>query len=320
MIYSFFLYCKYIGMKYPLNDLSPSEFENVVASICEEILGTGTLIFSEGKDGGRDAKFTGKANYFPSEASSWNGRIIIQAKHTVKVGASCSDSDFSTTLKKEVSSVKALSKDGKLDYYLIFTNRKLSGLQDPKIEDFITEELDVENFVIGEERIQKWLQDYPSITRKNKLSKLLLPLEFYEEDLKTLITRFSTINFDGEKLQEITRNNDRIPIIEKNDLNKLSHNYFNSMFKKSINDFTKIEAFIKNPKNREIQNFYDNTINDIQSKILIKRSDFSTFEEIIEYLYDFVFQNHSDELKNDRRLIRTFLHYMYFHCDIGVME
>jgi len=307
-------------MKYPLNELSSGEFENVVASICEEILGTGTIVFSEGKDGGRDAKFTGRANSFPSEAAPWDGKIIIQAKHTVKIGASCSDSDFSTTLKKEVSSIKDLKDDEKLDYYFIFTNRKLSGLQDPEIEDFIKDELDVENVVIGEERIQKWLHDYPSIVKKNNLSRLLLPLEFYEDDLKTLITRFSTIDFDGEELQEITRNNDRIPITEKNDLNKLSQDYFNGIFKKSMNDFSKIETFIKNPKNKEIQNFYDNTIDDIQSKILVKRSEFSTFEEIIEYLYDFVFQNHSDELKNDRRLIRTFLHYMYFHCDIGVME
>lgn len=307
-------------MKYPLNELSSGEFENVVASICEEILGAGTIVFSEGKDGGRDAKFTGRANSFPSKAAPWDGKMIIQAKHTVKVGASCSDSDFSTTLKKEVSSIKDLKDDEKLDYYFIFTNRKLSGLQDPKIEDFITDELDVENVVIGEERIQKWLHDYPSIVNKNNLSRLLLPLEFYEEDLKTLITRFSTIDFDGEELQEITRNNDRIPISEKNDLNKLSQDYFNGIFKKSMNDFSKIETFIKNPKNKEIQNFYDNTIDDIQSKILVKRNEFSTFQEIIEYLYDFVFQKHSDELKNDRRLIRTFLHYMYSHCDIGVME
>lgn len=307
-------------MKYPLTELSASEFENVVASICEEILGTATIVFSEGKDGGRDAKFTGKANSFPSEAMPWKGKIIIQAKHTVKIGASCSDSDFSTTLKKEVSSIKALKDDDKLDYYLIFTNRKLSGLQDPKIEDFITEELDVENVVIGEERIQKWLQNYPFIVKKNNLSKLLLPLEFYEEDLKVLITEFSKIDFNREELQEIKRNNDRIPISEKNNLNKLSQDYFNSIFKKSMNDFTKIETFIKDPKNKAIQNFYDNTIDDIQSKIIVKRDEFDTFEKIIEHLYDYVFQNNLIELKKDRRLIRTFLHYMYFHCDIGVME
>lgn len=307
-------------MKYPLNELSSGEFENVVSSICEEILGTGTFIFSEGKDGGRDAKFTGRANYFPSKALPWEGKFIIQAKHTRKNGASCSDSDFSTILKNEVSSIKKLQEDDKLDYYLLFTNRKLSGLQAPKIENLISTTLNVENDVIGDERLQKWLQDYPSIVKKNNLSRLLLPLEFYEDDLKVLITKFAQIDFDDNEIQEIIRNNDRISINEKNDLNKLSQIYFNELFKKSMNDFSKIETFIKDPKNKEMKNFYNNTVDDIQSKIIVKRDEFNTFEEIIDHLYDFIFLNHSDELKNDRRLIRTFLHYMYFHCDIGVME
>ena len=307
-------------MNYPLTELRDTEFEDIVASICEEILGTGTIIFSTGKDGGRDAKFTGTANEFPSKASPWNGKFIIQAKHTVKVGSSCSDSDFNTTLKKEVKSIKALKKDKKLDYYLLFTNRKLSGLQDPKIEDFISESLDVDNVVLGEERIQKWLRDYPSIVQKHNLKRLLLPLDFYEEDMKEMITLFSKIEFDGDKLQEIKRRNDRIPITEKNELNKLGQEYFNNSFKKSMNDFKAIEAFFKDPRNKKMQVYYDNTVEDIQSKILVKRTDFNAFEEIIEYLYDFVFENHKEELRNDRGLIRTFLHYMYFHCDIGVME
>ena len=40
-------------MRYPLYDLSWQEFENIVISICEEILGTGTIKFADGKDGGR---------------------------------------------------------------------------------------------------------------------------------------------------------------------------------------------------------------------------------------------------------------------------
>lgn len=307
-------------MNYPLNELSADEFEQVVASICEEILGVGTIVFATGKDGGRDAKFTGTANNFPSQASPWNGRFIIQAKHTAKAGVSCSDNDFKTILKNEVESVKLLEEDEKLDYYLLFTNRKLTGVQDPRIEDFISESLGVENQVLGEERIQKWLKDYPSIVKKHNLKRLLLPLEFYETDLKELVTLFSTIEFDGEEIQEIARKNDRIPITEKNELNRLSQDYFNNRFKKSINDFQAIEAFLKDPKNKQMQVYYDNTIDDIQSKILVKRDEFNAFEEIIEYLFDFVFKNHEAELRNDRRLIRVFLHYMYYHCDIGVME
>lgn len=73
---------------YPLNELSSREFEKLVALICERILGAGTLIFSDGKDGGRDVDFTGKANHFPSESKPWEGKFIIQAKHTSNPTAS----------------------------------------------------------------------------------------------------------------------------------------------------------------------------------------------------------------------------------------
>ncbi len=307
-------------MNYPLYDLTWQEFENIAISICEEILGIGTINFSVGKDGGRDGKFTGTANHFPSDASPWRGKFIIQAKHTTNMVASCSDSEFNTLLKKEVKSLKDLKDDNKIDNYLMFTNRKLTGLQDPKIEDFVEEELDINNQIIGLERIQKWLEYYPQIAKKHKLDNLLLPLQFYEEDLKDIIVSFSDIDFSNDDLQEIQRKNDKIKIEDKNDLNKMSKDYFNNSFKRSIKDFVEIEHFFKSPKNTKLTKMYDNTIDDIQSKILVKRSEFHTFEEIIEYLYDYILNKQELALKDNRRLIRVFLHYMYFHCDIGITE
>ncbi|MCD6394467.1 MAG: hypothetical protein J7M40_13290, partial [Planctomycetes bacterium] len=60
-----------MSQKYPLYNLNDKDFEDLSSLICERILGTGTIVFSTGKDGGRDAKFTGKANKFPSEAAPW---------------------------------------------------------------------------------------------------------------------------------------------------------------------------------------------------------------------------------------------------------
>ena len=97
-------------MKYPLENLTDKDFEDLVALICEQILGMGTVIFSVGKDGGKDGKFQGKANKFPSEVAPWDGKIIIQAKHTQRTNASCSDSAFKRILKNDVfPAVKKLS-------------------------------------------------------------------------------------------------------------------------------------------------------------------------------------------------------------------
>ena len=173
-----------MNFKYPLYNLNDEEFEKLVALICNKILGTGTIVFSAGKDGGRDAKFTGTANRYPSEASPWSGRFIIQAKHTIKPVASCSDSEFETILRKECISIRNLKNSGKIDYYLMFTNRKLSGLQDPKIEDFVSETVGVPNSLIGDETIQLWLEINPQIAKILNLSRLFLPITFYEKDLQ----------------------------------------------------------------------------------------------------------------------------------------
>lgn len=305
-------------MKYPLHDLNDKEFEKIVALICEQILGTGIIIFSDGKDGGRDAKFTGKANKFPSEGKPWEGKFIIQAKHTTKPTASCSESDFKTILKKEVKErLMLLRVEDKVDYYLLFTNRKLSGIQDAKIEDFIDEYTKVENCIIGDERIQLWLQEYPQIVKTLGLDKLLLPLQFYEDDLKEIIIVFSNTKISSDGIREIEDEISRIPIEKKNELNNLSKEYFDSVFKKSYSEFSKIKAFLQDPKNVKFKNYYNNTADDLQEKIIIKREEYKTFEEIIGYLYDYVFLKNIKELRNQRRLIRVFLHYMYHNCDIG---
>lgn len=308
-------------MNYPLYDLHDHEFENLVASICEEILGTGTINFSEGKDGGRDAKFTGLANNFPSHTKPWEGKIVIEAKHTERQNASCSDSDFQTILKKDIkNNLLKLLQEKRIDYYLLFTNRKLSGIQDAKIEDFIDDKIQVENYVIGDERIQKWLRDYPNIFRKHNLDKLLLPLQFYEDDLKEIIIAFSKIKIDPDEINKINDSFSKIDIVEKNRLNELSKDYFDNVLKKSYSYFNKIDLFLKDPKNDKFKRYYNNTVADLQEKIIVKRDEYSTFDEILAHLYDYVFLNDQMALKDKRNLIRLFLHYMYHFCDIGKSE
>ena len=206
-------------MKYPLENLTDTEFENLVALICSEILGIGTVIFTDGKDGGRDAKFYGKANDFPSKSNPWDGKIVIQAKHTDKINASCSDSPFQTILKNSViPAINKLKTDNKIEYYLLFTNRKLSGIQDAKIEDVFEDKIGIENRLIGLETIELWLKKYPSIAKALNLNKLLLPLSFDENDLKEIINSFSKIDKKKGDLPKIPKRD----IEKKNELNNLN--------------------------------------------------------------------------------------------------
>ena len=305
------------SIKYPLHNSYDKEFEKLTALICEEILGTGTIVFSDGKDGGRDAKFTGTANRYPSEANSWNGKFIIQAKHTTKPGASCSDNDFRRILKKECTSLKKLKDDGKVDYYLLFTNRKLSGLQDPKIEDFLDNEVGVENNILGEESIQLWLQRYPKIVRTLGLNKLLMPLQFYEIDLQEVVIAFSEAKISKKELRNRQSDFTKIPIEEKNRLNNLGKSYFDNVFKESYSDFERIKSFLEYPKNDEYKSMYDNTISDLQEEIIINWDEYTFFEDILNHLYKITHDSTNNQLHTNRKLLRVFLHYMYYNCDIG---
>ena len=302
-------------MKYPLENLTDTEFETLVALICSDVLGTGTVVFSVGKDGGKDARFNGKANNFPSKSDPWNGKIIIQVKHTQRPDASCSDSDFQSILKKSViPAINNLKEKNEIDYYLLFTNRKLSGIQDGKIEDVFGDKTDIENRLIGLETIELWLKHYPFIAKTLNLNKLLLPLSFDENDLRIIVNSFNKLDNINGDLSKIPENRD---IENKNKLNVLSKEYFDNVIKRNLIYFEQISDFLKDSINKEYLDKYENTIDDINAKIIVHRSDFEKFEMILEFLYDFIIENNT-ELKNKRRLVRLFLHYMYYNCDIGI--
>lgn len=301
-------------MKYPLENLTDTEFEKLVALICSEILGTGTIVFSDGKDGGRDAEFNGTANNFPSKSEPWSGRIIIQAKHTVRNNASCSESDFRSILKTSViPAIQKLKKKNEIDYYLLFTNRKLSGVQYPKIENIFDTKTGIENRLIGLETIELWISQYPKIAKT--LNKLFLPLSFDENDLKEIINSFSKLDKEKGSLPKIPARD----IEKKNELNKLSKEYFNNVIKRNLIYIEQIREFLSDPINTEYLYKYENTIDDINEEIVIHRDEFDKFDLIFNYLYNFIVEN-NPELKSNRKLVRLFLHYMYYNCDIGINE
>lgn len=303
-------------MKYPLENLTDTEFENLVALICSEILGTGTVVFSEGKDGGRDAEFKGTANNFPSKSEPWKGKIIMQAKHTQRAGASCTDSEFQSILKTSViPAIKKLKANNEVDFYLLFTNRKLSGVQSPKIEDVFDAKTEIENRLIGLETIDLWLKQFPLIAKTLNLNKLLLPLSFDENDLKEIINSFSKVDKKNGDLPKIPKRD----IEKKNELNNLSREYFNNVIKKNLIYLDQIRDFLMDPINSEYLNKYENTIDDINEEIIVHRGDFDKFDLIFNYLYKFIIGK-NPELKNNRSLVRLFLHYMYYNCDIGINE
>ncbi|MCL2245655.1 MAG: hypothetical protein FWC10_00865 [Lentimicrobiaceae bacterium] len=305
---------------YPLHDLNDQTFENLSILICNKILGAATIPFAQGKDGGKDGRFIGKANCFPSEAQPWNGRIIIQAKHTSKENASCSDSNFQTRLKNEViPAILKLKQNNEIDYYLLFTNCKLTGKQDSNIENILNSQTNIPNLVIANEKIQQFLHEYPDIVRTANLINLLKPLEFDESDLKELIIEIHKAikqSTPATHCVDFTK----IDLEEKNRLNQLSQSYFNEVIKKDFDNFNLIETFLSSPINASLKDLYDDTISELNAKITLRRNEFAEFENMLDYFYNYVISNDLNSFKYKKRLLRTLLNYMYCNCDIGKKE
>jgi len=177
---------------------------------------------------------------------------------------------------------------------------------------------DYSNGIFGIEKIQLWLQEYPQVVRSAQLNKLLLPLEFYEQDLQELVIVFSKCSFTEEQVKNIQEDLARIPLEEKNKLNNLSKEYFENSLKNSYEYFNRIKRFLDDPRNYTLKDMYKNTISDLQDAFLIKKDDFYSMEYFFDACYKKISDERELELRNNRSLIRVFLHYMYFNCDIGM--
>ncbi len=312
--------------QFPYENLTDEEFENLVIRIGKEILGIGCKTFSVGKDGAKDSWFTGKAEHFPSNASPWTGTFNLQAKHTKVQNASCSDNDFSvnqtSVLTKEITRLNEVRKTTPFDNYIIFTNRKLSGGTHPTIVKMLQVGIGIQNAeIIGREQIDTYLTDYPHIAFQFGLYKFIAPLRFYEKELRDVIIVFAEQSkaISTEAKSYITS----FTVIDKekkNELNNLSKDYFEFLKSHSLQYFEEIEKFLRDPKNETYTRMYSNTVSDLQDAITIQRNRFNEFEHIIGHLVDYTVGNNEEKLKDLRKIVRVFIHFMYFNCDIGKTE
>ncbi len=302
---------------YRLHELSEAEFERLVVQICVRWLGEGVTPFAPGRDGGRDGKFHGTANSFPSTAHPLTGHCVLQAKHAAAPNRSCSDKDFGTLLEKEHPKIIRLVGKSICDHYLVFTNRKYSGGTDEKLMEALNGLGVTSAHIIGVERLHLALDDYADIANQLPNRYDTMPFRFDPDDLVEVIGALHTFTqddcitsfrsaFDFEKIK----------IQEKNIINGVTKEYYNQMIVDSMVHFERVKQFLGNPRNRELAALYHDSADDLKQKILTKRSQFGAFDEIFTFMNEHI-QEKKGALRGKRRLITILLHYMYCNCDVG---
>lgn len=316
-------------MKYAYEDLSDGQFETLIVFLCQHLLGISVQGFAKGPDGGRDAKFVGTAELHPSKAAPWVGTTVVQAKHTNGYNRNFSESDFfsttalNTVLGKEIPRIKKLRESKQLDHYMLFANRRLAGNAESEIREYLAAQCDIPAssiYLCGLEQLEILLKTFPDVAAKADLDPVDSPLIVSPDDL-------------AEVVQALARQKDavtallddpptvRVTFEQKNVLNNMSADYAKAQRKRYLKETAQIRAFLAAPENLDLLHLYESVVDEFQLKIIAKRKDYQTFDQVMEYLVDLLF-NRDAVLRQQahKRLTRAVLFYMYWNCDIGEVD
>ncbi len=313
-------------MKFAYEDLSDDQFEKLVLFLCQRLLGISVQGFAKGPDGGRDAKFMGTAELHPSTAAPWVGTTIIQAKHTNGYNRNFSESDFfsktaaNTVINKEIPRIQKLREAKQLDHYMLFANRRLAGNAESEIREYISSQCRIPAssiYLCGLEQLETWLKRFPDVAKNADLDRVDSPLIVSPDDLAEVVQALARQKNDVVELLDDPPTA-RVPYEQKNTLNNMSAEYAKAQRKKYLKETSQIQSFLAAPENLDLLRMYESVVDEFQLKIIAKRKNYQTFDEVMEYLVDLLF-NRDPVLRQHahKRLTRAVLFYMYWNCDIG---
>lgn len=99
----------------------------------------------------------------------------------------------------------------------------------------------------------------------------------------------------------------------------MSTDYARSLRRRYLKETSQIKSFLSDPENTRLLRLYESVIDEFQQKILAKRKDYQSFDEVMIYLRDLLFKR-DPILRAHKRLTSTMLFYMYWNCDVGVSD
>jgi len=313
-------------VKYAYEDLSDTQFEDLILFLCQRLLGVSVQGFTKGPDGGRDAKFVGTAELHPSKAVPWVGTTIIQAKHTNGYNRSFFETDFfstsaaNTLIGKEIPRIKNLRAKKQVDHYMLFANRRLAGNAESEIRAYIAKECGIPEtsiYLCGLEQLEIFLKTFPEVSKLANLDPVDSPLIVSPDDLAEIVQALARQK-EGVSAVLDDPPTPRVTYEQKNTLNNMSEEYAKAQRRKYLKETAQIRTFLAAPENLELLRMYESVVDEFQLKIIAKRKDYQTFDEVMEYLVDLLFNR--DPILRQRahkRLTRAVLFYMYWNCDIG---
>jgi len=160
---------------YELHSLGWKAFQNLCATITGEIWGQVIQTFFDSNDGGRDGAFHGE--WVAKNGESFSGSFTVQCKFTSKPDATI----VLSSLKEELTKATRLAEKGLADNYILFSNAKLTGLNEEKIRKAFEEIPGIKRFsAYGCGRISQIIKESPRL-------RMLVPRVYGLGDLSQIL-------------------------------------------------------------------------------------------------------------------------------------
>lgn len=308
----------------PYHNLSDTQFEELVIEFCVELLGPGVQGFVTGKDGGRDARFSGTALLIPSSAEPWSGTVVIQAKHTELLNKKFSESDFmgeDSVMSKEFPRIQQLMEDKELDFYILAANRRLTGVTDADIRKAVEEATGLDRNrirIFDTSELDRLVKRYPEAVDRADLNPARRPADIDPQDLAEVIMKLAEYKNQLDELMEGDEPppEKRVSPAEKNDATGLRDDYFNRQIRPKMVDFNSIDKFLGHPDNQPFVKLYEDTADELEAKLDAWNGPGIEYERLLEDMMTRLFARDFD-LRKNRKLTRTVVYYMYCRCDIA---
>lgn len=312
-------------MGYPYEDLAEAQFEALVVQAAKLLLGKGVQGFAPGVDGGRDARFEGVADGFPSSSRPWQGISVIQAKHTMSYGY-FGDPDFSgdsesAVLTKELLRAKKLYDSGSLHNYLLYSNRFLTSKVNEKLIATISNEIGIPSesvHLCGIEALDEAFRMEPRLARMAGVNPLDGPLLVSSRELAEVVEAIA-VALDEELPSVQSRPVERTSLTVKNALNSMTEPTSKRLMRNYGHLLGQIQIFLADPGNATIRDLYDSCAEDFDLKIVAYKEEHHTFDKVFSHIVDLLTKRDS-LLGRNKRLTRAIVFYMYWNCDIGETE
>jgi hypothetical protein len=113
-----------------------------------------------------------------------------------------------------------------------------------------------------------------------------------------------------------------VDIERKNELNRLSADYFATWRKDYEPKLVIVKKFLGDERNNDVQDLYYDIVGDLRAEIATIQGHDPTiaFDDVLKLVFEAAFCAFSVGPRVNRETLRTVVAFMYFECDIGRKE